>query len=174
MSAKRIWLVDGVEIEGTEEAGKSIGLKRGSFQNLAFLNEKEHGRGCVFIVKGHTVQGKGRVNGSAADALASKTPGQIFRCNTSPTPEKKISGAEIGLTVISETAIISPQELLALELRSVKEELRYLRECLIGRLHSVDEIADTIRSIEKRVIKDESKVRGVYHEVNGHQAEKLG
>jgi hypothetical protein len=162
MSAKRIWLVDGVEIEGTEEAGKAVGLRRGSFQNLAFLNEKEHGRGCVFMVKGHTVQGKGRVNGSAENDPINEIP------------KKEILGARINMTVISETAIISPQELLALELRAVKEQLRYLRECLIGRLHSVDEIAATMRSIEMRVIKDEAKVRGVYHEANGHQSEKLG
>jgi hypothetical protein len=146
--AVRTFLVDGVEYLGVKKAALAIGTTEKSLTTTAYKNEKANGRGSEFALKGHSVQGK-----------------EIAK-ERSPTPENE--------SVIIDTPPHADSHLLEEQLRAVKEQLRYLRECLIGRLHSVDEIADTIRSIEKRVIKGEEKVKGVYHEANGHQAEKLG
>jgi hypothetical protein len=155
MKSHTYFLVDGKEYLGYESSAAAIGSTAKSLTNLVWLREKEHGKFCVFNLRGHTVQRR-----RAPEA----TQGQ---------PKTLKAEIEIVATDMAVTAMITPQELLALELRAVKEELRYLRECLVGRFHGLDEISEHIRSIEKRVI-EEKHVRGAYHGGIANGAEKLG
>lgn len=174
MKTKRIWIVDGVPFLGAQDAAKAIGSTESSLSNTAHLNEKEHGKGCVFSMKGHTVRGLGQATELPKPEEVPYPPEpedfqvtRMCRCSINPTPEDL-------------PPIPTREDPLVIELRMVKEELRYLRECLLGRLHSLDEISENVRAIERRIIEEKEKTRGKYDQgtVRSHcgavGAERLG
>jgi len=69
---------------------------------------------------------------------------------------------------------ITAEEKQLIALEEIKEQLRYLRECLIGRLHGLDEIAENVRVVERRLIESKDKIKSSYHGATDHQAERLG
>jgi hypothetical protein len=151
-SPSKLFLIDGVEKIGYAEAAKACGVKLESF--AVYIKQRFAGTYEVDIqYKGHRVQCK---SGKLATAPLLPPP---------PAP------------VVEE---LHPIDSMPEALKSVKEEIRFLRECLIGRLHSLDEIMEHVRSIEKRVI-EEKHVRGRYTDDAGNmefpdfvQAERLG
>jgi hypothetical protein len=165
MRRMRIWLVDGVPHLGTEEAATAIGSTPSSLSNTAHLNEREHGKGCVFTLKGHTVQGQGLATELPEEEKSYPAPDEDLDPVSAPAP---IPAIPLPLQEPSD------EELLTIELRAVKEQLRFLRECLISRLHGVDEIAENVHAIERRIIDPKEKSKGSYHGSADHQAERLG
>jgi hypothetical protein len=169
----KIYLIDGVEKIGNIEAAKACETTPVSFRSYVHVHAKDGGA-LDFQCKGHRVQFEGKSENKLTVKPVKAAPVQ-----------KEAEPKEIPLPVevVSPTVEVvpprepSPQELLALELRSVKEELRYLRECLLGRFHGLDEISERVRSIETRVI-ESKKVHGSFTAENygteGLGAEKLG
>jgi hypothetical protein len=167
------YLIDGVEKIGNIEAAMACGTTPVSFSSYVHLHAMD-GVALDFKVKGHRVQSEGK----------SKKKLTVKTIKAAPV-QKKAEPKEIPLPVevVSPAVEVvpprepTPAELLALELRSVKEELRYLRECLLGRFHGLDEISEHVRSIETRVI-ESKKVHGSFTAGNygteGLGAEKLG
>jgi hypothetical protein len=162
------FLVDGKEYVGYEPAAAAIGSTVKSLTNYLYTKEKEHGRGYGFTLRGHTVQ---RKLDAGITKARPKSPREPVLIKPEQTP------IEVMASIPAVTAMVTPAELLAIEFRSVKEELRYLRECLIGRLHGLDEISEHVRSIEARVI-ESKKVHGSFtaghYGTEGLGAEKLG
>ena len=140
--------IDGIEAVGWKEAAERCGSTEKAIQ--AYCLKREN-RFDEYEYKGHIVKIV------QLNAAKKKKPLDY--------PDPKNTTCQLGQP--------DPYTHITAAIKSVKEELRYTRECLLGGIHRVDEIAENVRSIERRVI-EEKKVRGIYHGGFGGSAEKLG
>lgn len=152
MSRDVFFLVDGKRYHGYESVASAIGSTTKTIQNYTWTREKANGKGCVFTLHGHNIQ---RV--IDLEEITSPVEKEPFAKSPSPAIASRLS----------------PSELIAEELRGIKEQLRYTRECLLGGIHRVDEIAENLRAIERQII-EEKRVKGSYHGGIGNVSEHLG